>query len=213
MDCYTWLHIVWGHMIRILVSVWYHYDTLLLIWVCSHSASWHICTLVSFINLTYGDLPVYSDRIIVYKMKTHSTCHTFNDILLLVQPDTRGTQLTPPCSILMIYCSCISPVLCECVDQPSIYNIDRIDRCPHTANSSSVSHSMLPFFASGDWGFRDYFSLVARYIVQAWTKHSYTMSSAHTNGSKIATVDWLTLGLLGSVHVLMFYLLTPLTCL
>ncbi len=51
----------------------------------------------------------------------------------------------------------------------------------HTASSSSVSHSMLLFFASGYWHFwfRDYFRLVARCIVHACARRSYTINSAH----------------------------------
>ncbi len=52
---------------------------------------------------------------------------------------------------------------------------------PHTANSSSATHSTLPFFASVglDFRFLDYFQMVARCIVQACARRSYTMSPAH----------------------------------
>ncbi len=41
--------------------------------------------------------------------------------------------------------------------------------------------------------------LVARYIVHACARSSYSMSSAHYNRAKKAAVEWLTIELLGSI--------------
>ncbi len=62
-----------------------------------------------------------------------------------------------------------------------------------TASSSSVTHSMLPFFASWilDFHLQDYFRLVARCIVHACARCSYTMSSAHIIGPKLQHGDTL----------------------
>ncbi len=58
-------------------------------------------------------------------------------------------------------------------------SISQIATSEHTASSSSVSHCMLMFFASGtlDFWFLDYFQLVARCIVHAYAWRSYTISS------------------------------------
>ncbi len=47
-------------------------------------------------------------------MKTHSTCHTFNDILFLVQPHTHDTP-PPFCHDMWLYFNCIL-----LLDQPSV---------------------------------------------------------------------------------------------
>ncbi len=60
-------------------------------------------------------------RIICSEMKTHSMCHTFNDILFLVQPYTNclPTPVITHAWISLIYYFRCRTVLYEYVDQPS----------------------------------------------------------------------------------------------
>ncbi len=55
-----------------------------------------------------------------------------------------------------------------------------------TLPAVQVSQFTLPFFASGGWNFRfqDYFRLIARCIIHACARPSYTMSSARIIGPK-----------------------------
>ncbi len=61
------------------------------------------------------------------------------------------------------------------------FGIALFQHLQHTASNLSVTHTMLPFFASGglDFRFWDYFQLVARCIVHACAWRCNTMSPIH----------------------------------